>query len=32
MQQPGIGKVMTRPLAALGRLRRYPTEYPDYER
>ena len=32
MQQPGIGKVMMRPLAALGRLRHYPTEYPDYER
>jgi hypothetical protein len=31
MHQPGIGKLAIGPLAALGRLRRYPTEYPEYE-
>jgi len=31
MDQPGIGKLAMRPLAALGRLRRYPTEYHEYE-
>jgi mannose-6-phosphate isomerase-like protein (cupin superfamily) len=31
MDQPGIAKLAMRPLAALGRLGRYPTEYPEYE-
>jgi len=32
MEQSGIGKLAMRPLAALGRPRRYPTEYPECER
>jgi mannose-6-phosphate isomerase-like protein (cupin superfamily) len=31
MHQPGIGNLAIGPLAALGRLLRYPTEYPEYE-
>jgi len=31
MDQPGIGKLLMRPLAPLGRLRGFSTEYPEYE-
>lgn len=31
LDQPGIGRLLMRLLAALGRLRRYPKEYPEYE-
>jgi mannose-6-phosphate isomerase-like protein (cupin superfamily) len=32
MGQPGIGKLAMGPLAAVGRLRGFPLEYPEYER
>jgi mannose-6-phosphate isomerase-like protein (cupin superfamily) len=32
MDQPGIGKLIMASLAALGRLRRFPVDYPEYER
>lgn len=32
MDQPGVGGLLMGPLAALGHLRRYPIEYPEYER
>jgi len=32
MDQPGIGRLVMASLAALGLLRRFPTEFPEYER
>jgi hypothetical protein len=32
MDRPGIGRLVMAPLAALGRLHRFPVENPEYER